>query len=279
MRRRAFLKMAAAVTLAGVTGEFALNPHAHALEDADPALDKGVRDRLMKSRLFDQAFGDDIVLDSLGLSLLKSSLDRLTRLQALVGYANFSLLDLDTARAYAKNYPVVGAFPSRELEFLDDIFHAQAEKYGFMGKKPIEKITRRISKKNVKKISHTGNYLYRGEPVALYRSIREKVGENVILTSGVRGVMKQFFLFLNKASESQGNLSLASRSLAPPGYSFHGIGDFDVGQKGYGVDNFTAKFTETQVYQKLTSLGYIRFRYERENDLGVRFEPWHIEVV
>jgi len=72
---------------------------------------------------------------------------------------------------------------------------------------------------------------------------------------------------------------MASRSLAPPGYSFHGVGDFDVGKKGYGIDNFTEKFTKTDVYKKLNDLGYIRFRYHQDNYLGVRFEPWHIKVV
>ena len=50
-------------------------------------------------------------------------------------------------------------------------------------------------------------------------------------------------------------------------------------KKGYGVHNFTEQFTRTDVYKKLAKLGYIKFRYEPDNDLGVRFEPWHIEVV
>ena len=58
-------------------------------------------------------------------------------------------------------------------------------------------------------------------------------------------------LFLSKAHESKGNLSMASRSLAPPGYSYHGISDFDVGQVGFGVNNFTEKFTDTDVFKKL----------------------------
>ena len=71
----------------------------------------------------------------------------------------------------------------------------------------------------------------------------------MVLTSDVQGVMKQFLLFLNKLENSNGKLSLASRSLAPLGYSFHGNGDFDVGQKGYNAMNFTEKFTETTVYK------------------------------
>ena len=98
------------------------------------------------------------------------------------------------------------------------------------------------------------------------------------MTSGVRGMMKQFLLFLNKAYANNGNLSLASRSLAPPGYSFHGNGDFDVGQSGFGSLNFTAQFTETAVFKRLADLGYLKLRYPKDNLLGVRYEPWHIKV-
>lgn len=64
-----------------------------------------------------------------------------------------------------------------------------------------------------------------------------------------------------------------------PWNRFYFLGDFDVGEKGFGKANFTEKFTQTRVYEKLTDLGYISFRYEQRNELGVRFEPWHIEVV
>jgi LAS superfamily LD-carboxypeptidase LdcB len=109
--------------------------------------------------------------------------------------------------------------------------------------------------------------------------IRRALGDDLVLTSGLRSVTKQFMLFLSKAARSGGNLSQASRSLAPPGYSFHGVGDFDVGQRGYGSDNFTWRFTESPVYAKLIDLGFTRLRYTEKNALGVRFEPWHIKVV
>ncbi|MCG8565796.1 MAG: M15 family metallopeptidase, partial [Desulfobacterales bacterium] len=211
--------------------------------------------------------------------VLTGCLARLKRVQRYVGYGNFALLGFDQAIYLARNYSRSGAFTRVELDFMEMIFYNRADAYGFMGEKPIESITQEISRKRIKKIPRTGNYLYRGEPEKVYASILKQVGKDAVLTSGVRGVMKQFLLFLAKAKSSKGNLSMASRSLAPPGYSFHGIGDFDVGKKGYGIDNFTERFTETQVYQKLEDLGYIRFRYERNNNLGVRFEPWHIEVV
>jgi len=131
----------------------------------------------------------------------------------------------------------------------------------------------------VVKVRRTGNYLYKGLPLETYQKIRDDIGDQVILTSGVRSVIKQFMLFLGKAHESRGNLSMASRSLAPPGYSFHGIGDFDVGRVGLGAANFTEQFADTDVFKKLKDLGYIQLRYQDGNLFGVRFEPWHIRVL
>lgn len=245
----------------------------------DPAIpDTAIKDRLIKSRLFNHWFSDDIVLSPTQLKVLRSSLARLKRLQRLVGFGNFYLLGFDEARTYAKSYARVGAFTTAELGFLEKIFYYPADAYGFMGEKPIIRMTGKINRSKVTKVRGTGNYLYKGQPAATYQQIKTQVGKDVVLTSGIRGVMKQFLLFLNKADSHQGNLSLASRSLAPPGYSFHGAGDFDVGERGFGVDNFTEKFTRTRVYSRLTDLGFIKFRYTQGNHLGVRFEPWHVEV-
>ena len=74
-------------------------------------------------------------------------------------------------------------------------------------------------------------------------------------------------------------LSMASRSLAPPGHSFHGIGDFDVGKKGYGHRNFTADFAETDEFKRLKQLGFVKIRYHETNPFGVRYEPWHVKVI
>jgi LAS superfamily LD-carboxypeptidase LdcB len=108
--------------------------------------------------------------------------------------------------------------------------------------------------------------------------MKKDVGNRLVLTSGVRSIVKQTLLFLNKAEKHRGNLSLASRSLAPPGFSYHGIGDFDVGQIGYGIANFTERFATTDVFNRLQKLEYVKLRYSSENHLGVRFEPWHIHV-
>jgi len=100
---------------------------------------------------------------------------------------------------------------------------------------------------------------------------RNDVGDQVILTSGVRGNVKQIHLFLAKAIEAQRNLSRASRSPAPPGHSYHGFGDFDVGKIGYGEHKFTSDFSSTQEYEKIATLGYVDIRYPTDNLFGVRF--------
>jgi D-alanyl-D-alanine carboxypeptidase len=277
MHRRTFLKHTAFFfTIANTPLVFAKTK---TITSQTSSFDSHIKDRLSKKRVFDKNYEEDIFLRAKSLPLLDVSIKRLTKLQRTVGYGNFSLLNFDDAIKFGKSYSSIGSFSKAELEFLEMIFYSRVHEYGFLGEKPIKSITGKIVKKEVKKIPYTGNYLYRGKPIEMYERIKKQVGNEVILTSGVRSVMKQFLLFLNKAKKSNGNLSMASRSLAPPGYSFHGVGDFDVGKKGYGIHNFTERFTKTDVYKKLTNLGYIKFRYEPDNDLGVRFEPWHIEVV
>ena len=276
--RRTFLKQAACfLTLANAPIVFAGT--AMPLEKHADTFDSPVKDRLIEKKLFNKVYDEDIFLDTRLLPLLGSSLKRMIKMQRTVGYANFCLLNFDDAIKIAKSYSAIGSFSKKEIDFLEMIFYSRVNEYGFMGEKPIKSITGKIVRKEVKKIPRTGNYLYRGKPMEMYSRIKKEIGKDVILTSCVRSVMKQFLLFLNKAEKSNGNLSMASRSLAPPGYSFHGVGDFDVGKKGYGIHNFTERFTQTDIYKKLTHLGYIKFRYDRDNGFGVRFEPWHIEVV
>lgn len=243
-----------------------------------PGIDDAVRDYLFKMRRFDSPHPSDITLPPQRIPVLHAATDRLGRLERTVGHGFFYLLGFDEAVRVARSYPAVGAFSPQELALIDELFHADASAYGFMGMKPLNSLTATIPSREVYKVPGMGNYVYQGEPRATWETIRRLLGEDVVLTSGVRGIMKQFHLFLTKASTNGGNLSLASRSLAPPGYSFHGIGDFDVGQRGYGARNFTSAFTTTPVFRRLEELGYITLRYPQDNMLGVRFEPWHIKV-
>jgi hypothetical protein len=241
-------------------------------------LDSHIKDYLQKMENFDKPHKDDIKIDRLQYKTFESTVMRLRRLQHFVGHGNFNLLSLDQGLRIARHYPRVGKFTKDELKFMEEIFYRDATIYGFYGKKPLKEITERINRRDVVKIPYTGNYLYKGIPFRTFLKIKQQVGKQVVLTSGVRGIMKQFLLFLNKAYKHDGNLSLASRSLAPPGYSYHGIGDFDVGQVGFGAANFTERFTTTKVYKMLCELGYLKLRYPQKNLLGVRYEPWHVKI-
>ncbi len=262
---------ASALDLGGVFGWFRpANPEQR---------DIHIKDGLHKTKDFDRRFDDDVTLSQAEQPVLTTALARLERLQHLLGYANFNLVDFDTALSFARNYASVGAFSHAELEFIENIFSADAKRYGFFGEKVLLNLTARIQERDTLKISGTGHFLFRGEAIRQYQRVSRDIGNSIVLTSGIRGVVKQLQLFLAKTAASDGNLSQASRSLAPPGHSFHGVGDFDVGKVGFGADNFTARFAETVEYKRLFDLGYIRIRYPEDNPFGVRYEPWHIKVV
>ena len=282
MKRRDFIKaVTAGVLLSGIdpfsiVSAKQLLPQSQGLSQS--SFDSYIKDYLHKMQNFDQPHPDDIIVENELRPVLRSCVLRLKRLELTVGHGNFYLLSFDDGLAFARNYSEVGEFTQAECDFLERIFYTDSSIYGFVGDKPIDKMTYRISANDAVKIPATGNYLYRGGPHEMYEKLKKNVGEELYLTSGIRGVIKQFLLFLDKADANNGNLSLASRSLAPPGYSFHGIADFDVGQMGYGILNFTGSFTRTEVFKKLENLEYVSLRYTKGNLKGVRFEPWHIKV-
>ncbi|MCV6614297.1 MAG: M15 family metallopeptidase [Cellvibrionaceae bacterium] len=240
---------------------------------------EAMKPNLDKVRFFENEFADDIYLAEEEKKVLLSVVLRLGRVQKVVGHGNFNVLSFDNALAYAKKYSRVGEFTEVEKTFMESIFEAQASDYGFFGDKVSSKLTENISSGQIVKIPYSGHYLFKGDSVAYYNKLKKDVGKNIILTSGIRSNVKQMYLFLNKAVHSEFNLSKASRSLAPPGHSFHGIGDFDVGRVGWGHLNFTDKFSETREFKRMEDLGYVQIRYTTDNELGVRYEPWHIKVV
>lgn len=237
-----------------------------------------IKDYLMKVRNPDATHREDIFLAAPETLLLKDVVERFERLMTTIGHGNFAIVGLDDALNYSKQHSKIGPFTAQELAFLEKIFHRKATEYGFYGKKQVVDITEEVNRDEVEKIPYSGNFLFKGEARVKYEKIKRALGDEVLLTSGIRGLIKQFYLFLHKANRHDGNLSLASRSLAPPGYSYHATGDFDIGQVGLGEDNFSERFTDTQVFKKLAEQGYVEYRYQRDNLLGVRYEPWHVKL-
>jgi len=232
-----------------------------------------------KAIYFEQDYNDDLLVSPEDKALLHSVHLRLKNLQSQIGYGHFNVLNFDDALLFAKRFQVIGKFTKAELDFIEKVFTTKAADYGFYGDKVIASLTDKVKKQHTFKVPHTGHFLFKEQSFQYYKKLRDNVGEGIILTSGIRSNVKQLHLFLAKVVRVKGNLSRASRSLAPPGYSYHGIGDFDVGRKGWGGKNFTNAFSQTDEFKRMQDLGYVTIRYDEGNNLGVRFEPWHIKVV
>ena len=241
-------------------------------------VDYRIKDYLMKIRHPDAIHREDIYLDAAEKLMLNDIVERFERLMTTIGHGNFAIVGFDDALSYAEKHPKIGSFTAKEIAFLEMIFYREATDYGFYGRKQVTELSQEINRKEVVKIPHSGNFLFKGDARVKYEKIKRALGKEVVLTSGIRGLVKQFYLYLHKANRHDGNLSLASRSLAPPGYSYHATGDFDIGQVGLGEDNFSEKFTHTPVFKKLAEQGYVEYRYQRDNLLGVRYEPWHVKL-
>lgn len=205
--------------------------------------------------------------------------EKLEKVKRIVGYANFNLLSFDEMLQVASKYSKLDEFSEKEIAFMEKMFYENPAKYGFFGEKTVDSITSVINKNDVIKIPHTGHFLFRGHSENSYDRVLKDVGDSLFLTSGIRGVAKQMNLYFNKIKSTGGNITAAVHSLAPPAYSYHSIGDFDVGKKGWGYKNFTASFARTEEFWRLRQLSYISMRYTINNKDGVRFEPWHVKIV
>jgi len=221
----------------------------------------------------------DVNLHIDDLKVLYTLDNRFKKLRSYIGFANFNIVSLDEALYYGRNYSSIGKFTTQELLLIEKLFYSEPNNFGFYGDKTIENISQKINKKEIQKISHSGHFIFKGKPLEDYNRILKDVGDNLILTSGIRNVVKQLSLYISKVKSLNGNLSKASNIIAPPAYTYHAISDFDVGKKGWGNRNFTSEFARTEEFYKMQKLDYVSIRYTINNKDGVRFEPWHVKVI
>lgn len=223
---------------------------------------------------------EEFLRTSIGLdkspSLIKTLILKLTEVQNHIGYVKFNTISFDEMLKVA--YRCKRPFSTKEIDYIESIFYGDPRRYGFYGERTVPNLTTAIADKDLVYIKKSGHFLMRGAAEEKYNTIRKLIGKEVILTSGVRAPVKQLYLFLNKMVSEGGDLRLTSTCIAPPGFTFHSVGDFDIGKVGYGMANFSEKFQETDVFKKLYEGGYITIRYTVNNSYGVRYEPWHIKV-
>lgn len=181
--------------------------------------------------------------------MVKNLLDKLNTVQNHVGYVRFNTISFDEMLKMAVhcNKPLT----PYEVGYIETIFYGDPRRYGFYGERTVPRLTAITPKKDLIYIKQSGHFLLRGAATEKYTTIKKLIGNELILTSGVRAPVKQLHLFLKKIVSEGGDLRLASTSIAPPGFTFHSVGDFDIGKVGYGHGNFSTKFQETDVFKKL----------------------------
>lgn len=209
-------------------------------------------------------------------STVSSLLKKLVIVQNQVGYVQFNILSFDELLKTASRCKK--PLTKDEIAFIESIFYGDPRKYGFFGERTVPQLTVVAPKKDVVYVDKTGHFLLKGAATEKYAQIKRLIGNDLVLTSGIRLPVKQLLLFVKKMANAGGDLRVASNSIAPPGFTFHSVGDFDIGKVGLGQYNFTEKFQETDVFKKLHDGGYIVIRYTANNIFGVRYEPWHIKV-
>lgn len=246
---------------------------------ACPAASAVAAQAVTEPRRPDQDYANDVHIDPADQKPFAALLQRLKLVRLEAGFGRFKLMGIAEARLLARARSHIGAFSRAELDLYEKLFYQDAADFGFRGERVVQRADYHIPPARAVKIAGSGNYLFRGEPQQLFRRMQEDAGEKIILTSGIRGVLMQTLLFMDRAQSLAGNLSRVSRTIAPPAYSWHAAGDFDIGVEGLGDDNFSLRLTRTAEYRRLMELDYVNVRYPRNNRLGVRYEPWHIKAV
>jgi zinc D-Ala-D-Ala carboxypeptidase len=211
-----------------------------------------------------------------GSPIVRSLLDKLNTVQNQVGYVQFNTISFDEMLKVASRCKK--PLTPQEVGYIETIFYGDPRRYGFYGERTVPRLTAVVPQKDLVYIKGTGHSLLKGAATEKYATIKKLIGNELVMTSGVRAPVKQLHLFLKKMVAEGGDLRLASTSIAPPGFTFHSVGDFDIGKAGFGHAKFSPAFQETDVFKKLYDGGYITIRYTNGNPYGVRYEPWHIKV-
>ena len=128
------------------------------------------------------------------------------------------------------------------------------------------------------KVPYTGHFLYRGAPLDLYRKLERDLEKRVVLTSGIRSVVKQ--THLSSPGPSRQRVIFRGR----PGRSR--LPDIPTTASATLAWARSASVGRTSPRRspgprsttRLVDLGYVDMRYPEGNLLGVRYEPWHIQV-
>jgi hypothetical protein len=227
----------------------------------------------------EESIKKDLFIDKKDYKVFQSVRNKLKLVQRYIGYGNFNVISFDSMISIAQRAANINEFTNDVIDFIEFIFYYNPSSHGFFGDRISNNITDSINKKLITKIPYTGHYLFKGTAYDTYYEMKNDVGNSLTLTSGIRSIVKQTKLFLDKIHRTNGNITVAAKSIAPPAFTYHSVGDFDVGKKGFGYANFTSRFAKTKEFKKIKELEYVDVRYTINNKDGVRYEPWHITTI
>jgi len=108
-------------------------------------------------------------------------------------------------------------------------------------------------------------------------------GIGIVPISGFRTIADQEFLFKRQINRQQGSVEAAARFSAPPGYSEHHTGyAIDIGEESSPNTDIKFEFEYTAAYnwlEKKAKFHKFELSFPKNNQQGVRFEPWHWRYV
>lgn len=113
-------------------------------------------------------------------------------------------------------------------------------------------------------------------------ALRKDIGSTLMVESGYRSPACQAITFLTYLEMNNFNIKMTTTRVALPGYSQHGdpynTAVDVINQDGIPTDENPLEFEKTKEYNWLSKNAQ-RFNfylsYPRDNNQGVKFEPWH----
>ncbi len=201
-------------------------------------------------------------------------------------YTNQSMATLSFSQLYFKlNTP--------EVAVIRQLLGLKPEKLGFLGPfvsleglpKNLVELKNQTFERDGQKVVLGNQYL--PEPVhqafsKLQRAIEQEIGSRLLVESGYRSPAHQAIVFLTYLEKSDFDIRYVASGVALPGYSQHGDPVHTaldvINQDGIPTDEEPELFAQKKEYDWLMeNAGKFGFHlsYPRENEFGVKFEPWH----
>lgn len=202
-----------------------------------------------KFQNFDIYYVDDVIVLVEQMEVFCFIVSCLLCVQQIIGYGYFNFVSFEQLFDYVWFFFKIGELFKGEIDFMESVFDCDFREFGFFGEKVFMSFIVCIVDKDVKKIVGIGYYFLCGILFECYEQICCDVGDMIIFIFGVCGMVKQFYFFLMKVVEVEGNFLQVVCLFVFLGYLYYVCGDFDVGKIGFGECNFIEDFVQIDEYK------------------------------